>query len=106
MSRDYFTLDENYGNILKFIGISTEEVLKKAKLPQDLLSRKTTLMNIDEYQRFMDAIKTISNDITIPLKIGTIENIETFSPPVFAAYCSKNSLTCMRRLSKYKSRNH
>lgn len=59
-------------------------------------------LTTNEYIRLMEALKELSIDECTPIKIGTIENLETFSPPIFAAYCSKNALTCMKRLSTYK----
>ncbi len=97
-----FILDRKYGDLLKSVGISIREALKRAQLPEDILSHKIPAMTIEEYIRFMNALRELSPDSSTPIKIGTIKNIETFSPPIFAAYCSKNSLTCMKRLSKYK----
>ena len=102
MSKNYFILDKKYSDVLEKLGLNTKEVLKKAQLPQDLFNRKSPVMTIDEYIRFMESIKELSKDDSIPIKMGSIENVETFSPPIFAAYCSKNALTCMKRISKYK----
>ena len=102
MSKNYFILDKKYSDVLEKLGLNTQEVLKKAQLPQDLFNRKSPVMTIEEYIRFMESIKELSKDDSIPIKMGTIENLETFSPPIFAAYCSKNALTCMKRISKYK----
>lgn len=97
-----FILDRKYGDLLQSVGISIREVLKKAQLPEDILSHQVPAMTIEEYIRFMNALKELSPDSSSPINIGTIEAIETFSPPIFAAYCSKNALICMKRLSKYK----
>lgn len=102
MSKTCFILDKKYSDVLEKLGLNTREVLKKAQLPQDLFNRKSPVMTIDEYIRFMESIKELSKDDSIPIKMGSIENVETFSPPIFAAYCSKNALTCMKRISKYK----
>lgn len=102
MSKNYFILDKKYSSMLEKLGLNTQEVLKKAQLPQYLFSQKSPVMTIDEYIRFMESIKELSKNESIAIKIGTIENLETFSPPIFAAYCSKNALTCIRRISKYK----
>ena len=55
-----------------------------------------------EYIRLMEVMKELSVDEYAPIKLGTIENLETFSPPVFAAYCSKDAFTCLKRMSVYK----
>lgn len=102
MSKNYFILDKKYSDLLEKLGLNTQEVLKKAQLPQDLFNRKSPVMTIEEYIRFMESIKELSKDDSLAIKMGTIENLETFSPPIFAAYCSKNALTCMKRISKYK----
>ena len=36
------------------------------------------------------------------MELATTAQIETFSPPIFAAFCSKNGLVCIQRLAKYK----
>ena len=102
MSKNYFILDKKYSDLLEKLGLNTQEVLKKAQLPQDLFNRKSPVMTIEEYIRFMESIKELSKNDSLAIKMGTIENLETFSPPIFAAYCSKNALTCMKRISKYK----
>ena len=97
-----FILDNKYEKLLEYLGISVEETLKKAQIPEDIFSRKNPSMTAEEYFRFMESIDMLSSDQTTPLKLGTINQIESFSPPIFAAYCSKNALTCMRRLARYK----
>lgn len=97
-----FMVDRKYTDLLDSVGISAREVLRKSQLPEDLFSHKTPSMTISEYFRFMNAIHELSIDETTPIKIAMVENIETFSPPIFAAYCSKNALTCMKRIARYK----
>lgn len=102
MSKDIFIIDRKYISILEEACISISEVLKKADLPLDLLSHKTPSMNTEEYIRFMETIKDLSKNNELPIKISQLENLETFNPPIFAAYCSRNALMCMKRLSDYK----
>lgn len=102
MSNNRFILDRKFTDLIESVGISTIEALKKSNLPEDLFSHKIPSLTAIEYIRFMEALKELSIDECTPIKIGTIENIETFSPPIFAAYCSRNVLTCMKRLSTYK----
>ena len=54
MSKTYFILDKKYSDVLEKLGLNTKEVLKKAQLPQDLFNRKSPVMTIDEYIRFME----------------------------------------------------
>lgn len=50
----------------------------------------------------MQAIDAFSHDEQMPIRLAASEGIETFSPPIFAAYCSRNALMCLRRLAQYK----
>ena len=79
-----------------------EEVLKKAVLPEDLFARQAPSLTTEEYFRFMQAVDALSPDAQTPIRLATAENIESFSPPIFAAYCSRNGLTCLKRLAQYK----
>jgi len=98
----HFLIDKNYGAYLSAMGFSVEEVLKKAVLPEDLFARQAPSLTAEEYFRFMQAVDTLSPDDETPIKLAASDNIETFSPPIFAAYCSRNALTCLKRLAQYK----
>lgn len=102
MSNNRFILDRKFADLIESVGISITEALKRSDLPEDLFSHQIPSLTAFEYIRFMEALKELSIDDYTPIEIGTIENLETFSPPIFAAYCSKNALTCMKRLSTYK----
>ncbi len=98
----HFLLDKNYGAYLSTMGFSVEEVLKKALLPEDLFARQAPSLTVEEYFRFMQAIDALSPEEQTPIKLAASDRIETFSPPIFAAYCSRNGLTCLKRLAQYK----
>ena len=98
----HFLIDKNYGAYLSGMGFSMDEVLKKAMLPEDLFARQTPSLTADEYFRFMRAVDALSPDEQTPVRLATAEGIEAFSPPIFAAYCSRNALVCLKRLAQYK----
>lgn len=98
----HFLLDKNYGAFIAAKGFSVEAVLKKAELPGDLFARRSPSLTTGEYYRFMEAIDALSPDPETPVHLAVSENIESFSPPIFAAYCSRNGLTCLKRLAQYK----
>ena len=98
----HFLLDKNYGDYLTAKGISVEEVLKKAILPEDLFARQAPSLTAREYFRFMQAIDALSPEEQTPVRLAASDGIETFSPAIFAAYCSRNGLTCLKRLAQYK----
>ncbi len=97
-----FILDRRYKDLICSIGFNMTEVLRKANLPEDIFSHRTPSLTSTEYIKFMESISLLAPDDETALKIGLAENIETFSPPIFAAYCSKNACTCIERLARYK----
>ena len=50
----------------------------------------------------MTAIGELSDDDALLIKLSCTNKIEAFSPPIFAAYCSKNGAACIERLARYK----
>lgn len=86
----HFLIDKNYGTYLSEMGFSMDEVLKKAMLPEDLFARQTPSLTAEEYFRFMGAIDALSPDEQTLIRLAASEGIEAFSPPIFAAYCSRN----------------
>ena len=98
----HFLIDKNYGTYLSSMGFSMDEVLKKAMLPENLFARQAPSLTAVEYFRFMGAIDALSPDEQTPIRLAASEGIEAFSPPIFAAYCSRNALVCLKRLAQYK----
>ena len=98
----HFLLDKNYGGYLTAMGFSLDEVLKKAQLPGDLFAQQLPSLTAAEYFRLMRALDALMPDAQTPIRLASSENIAAFSPPVFAAYCSRNGLVCLRRLAQYK----
>ena len=98
----HFLIDKNYGDFLSAHGFSVEEILKKAALPEDLFARRDPSLTAEEYFRFMQAAEVLSPGEDTLVQLAAAENIESFSPPIFAAYCSRNALTCLKRLAQYK----
>ena len=99
---DKYILDGQYGKYLEMIGVRVGEALKKAGVPEDLFSRKKPVLDEADYYRFMDAVGSQITDPQMPIKVASADNIETFSPPIFAAYCSKNAKVCCERLARHK----
>lgn len=99
---DKYILDGQYGRYLEMIGVKVGEALKEAGVPEDLFSRNKPMLDEADYYAFMDAVGRQITDPRLPIAIASADNIESFSPPIFAAYCSKNGKVCMERLSRYK----
>ena len=97
-----FTVDPRWRLILKDIGVSENEVLKRAKLPLDLFSQKNATLSADEYFRLWQGLEQSLNDPSFPLRLGQMISTESFSPPIFASLCSPNLNVAMKRISQYK----
>lgn len=97
-----FTVDGRYGSMLAYYNIPIDEVLKKADLPGDVFAHQTVTMSEDDYYRFMGVVGEYVTDPEMPVRIATGAEIESFSPPIFASYCSKNGRVCIDRLARYK----
>lgn len=97
-----FILDEKFDDLIKHFGIDVSEMLKKAKVAEDIFLTKNPSMTKEEYFRFMDNLGKTIKSPEIIIKMATVEHIETFSPPIFASYSSNNGITCIERLSRYK----
>ncbi|MEM7736275.1 MAG: AraC family transcriptional regulator ligand-binding domain-containing protein, partial [Deinococcota bacterium] len=78
-------------------------VLHHASLPLDLLSRTSPMITGKEYFRLWDGLATVlRDDPTFPLDFATSITPETFSPPVFACFCSQNLHVAATRIAHYK----
>jgi len=97
-----YLVDGQYGSILERNGMKLSEVLKKAELPVGMFSSERVMMTSKEYRRFMDAIGALVSTPQDYIHMAAGEGIEMFSPPIFAAYCSKNGEECLERLARYK----
>lgn len=97
-----YVLDGRYKDLLQFHNINAEEVLKRAQLPSGALNHHIPTMTEAGYYRFIEAIDYLTCDDTLPIKLSCTDNIESFSPPIFASYCAKNGALCIERLAQYK----
>ncbi|WP_260205679.1 hypothetical protein [Lactobacillus acidophilus] len=59
-------------------------------------------MTEKQHYDFMSAISDQITNPFLPIKIATTDQIESFSPPIFAAYCSRNGNVFIKRLAQYK----
>lgn len=99
---NHYILDGRYKDLFKLFDLDVEIILKKAKLPEDILNHKSIKMYEKDYYQLLTVIGEISKDPELPIKMATTSQIESFSPPIYASYCSKNGEVCIERLSKYK----
>ncbi len=97
-----FVVDFGWQALLGDLGVSAQDVLRMANLPLDLFTRETPTLSTPEYFRLWDAIMNASGDSLFPLKVAQAFSAETFSPPLFACFCSRNLNTALDRLAQYK----
>jgi AraC-like DNA-binding protein len=102
MKEIQFTMNPGWVRVLEDLKIDVSEVLQRAALPLDLFSRKDSGLNTDAYFRFWQALEVVFNDHAFPLHLVRTISSEAFDPPIFAAYCSPNLNTALKRLSQFK----
>ncbi len=97
-----FPVEPAWRLLLKDLGVDERVVLRQAGLPEDLLSRTEAVMRTDEYFRLWESIEAEVDDPLFPIRLSEVIRAEHFMPALFAALCSPNFLTAIKRLSKYK----
>ena len=96
-----YVFDRQFGRLFERAGIDIRELLMGAHLPEDLFGRRNVMLSKEEYYRLMETAGRMAPE-GVALRIATEEGIETFSPPIFAAYCSNNAENFITRLAHYK----
>lgn len=97
-----FPMDVGWQALLKDLGLRPEHVLRRAALPEDLLSRGKQPLSTQDYFHFWRALETESGDAMFPLRVIETLTTESFSPPLFAALCSPDLIKATQRLATYK----
>jgi AraC-like DNA-binding protein len=87
---------------IKDLGVRPDDVLRRARLPEDLFSRENARLRTDEYFRLWAALEAEAGDPALPLRMGQLVSPEGFHPPIFAALCSPDLSVAARRLAQYK----
>lgn len=102
MSHKY-PIDMGWPVLFKDMDISPQDVLRHARLPLDLLSRKSPTVTAEEYFRLWDGLAHVMRDEqAFPLRLAQAVTVESFSPPIFACFCSTNLNLALKRLAHYK----
>lgn len=97
-----FIVNGQYQQLLKQNGCDIGKVLKAAKLPENLFTHEQIRVTEQEYYTLMNVIANQATDQQTLLNLSTFNGIETFSPPIFAAYCSEDGMKFIERLGQYK----
>ncbi len=97
-----FTINPGWQIILNDAGVDSSNVLRRASLPDDFFSHEGILISTDEYFRLWEAIEVEAGDPDIAFRIGSGVSAESFDPPIFAALCSPDFNTAIKRIADYK----
>jgi AraC-like DNA-binding protein len=89
--------------VIKDLGVRPEDVLRRARLPENLFSTDNVRLTTEEYFRLWAALEAEAGDDPLPLRIAPLISPEGFHPPLFAALCSPDLSVAARRLAQYKT---
>nr|WP_244507268.1 AraC family transcriptional regulator ligand-binding domain-containing protein [Pseudomonas panipatensis] len=78
-------MDIGWQALLKVLGLQPSHVLRRAGLPEDLLSREGQQLVTADYFRFWRALEVEAGGAMFPLRIVETVSAESFDPPLFAA---------------------
>jgi AraC-like DNA-binding protein len=98
-----YALDSTWRPLLKDLGVSPANVLRRAGLPEDLLTRGEVRLEAADFHRFWAGLEAELGDPLFPLRVCQAVRSETFSPALFAALCSPNFLVAVQRIARYKA---
>ena len=97
-----FAVSPGWKLLLKDAGLNADRVLRRAGLPGDLFSRQAASLNTEGYFRLWQAMDEECGEDVLALRIARTATVEAFDPPLFAAMCSPDLNTALRRLSQHK----
>jgi AraC-like DNA-binding protein len=97
-----FTLDPNFKALLQDLGLPPARVLRRARLPGDLLARGPAVISTEDYYRLWEAIAAEGGERSLAVEIGRAISVEHFSAPIFAALCSPNLEIAAERMATHK----
>ncbi len=98
-----YRLDPALRFALGEIGLSPENVLRRACLPHDLLAREAPQVSIEDFFRFWQAIGDEAGTLSAAINLGRIGAVEGFSPVLMAALASPNLIVAAQRIAQYKN---
>ena len=97
-----FRLHGTLGRRLEELGVSPVSVLRRAGLPIGLFDQGKILVTTEEMFALYNAVREISDDPAIGLKLGSEERPERYSPVAIAALYSRSFGDALKRIARYK----
>jgi AraC-like DNA-binding protein len=83
--------------------VSAPNVLRRAGLPGDLLTRPSVRLAARDFHRFWEGLDAECEDPLLPLRLNRVIRSEQFSPVLFAALCSPDLQVAAQRVARYKA---
>jgi AraC-like DNA-binding protein len=100
--RNQVFLDRGWLILLRDLGIQPENVLRRAKLPEDLIHQENLRLSVEDYCRLWEALDEEAADPSLPIRLAEAISMEAFHPPIFAALCSPDLTVAVKRIAEYK----
>lgn len=97
-----FVLDLGWPVLLERLRVAPDALLRAAALPPDLLTRQRPSVDAAGFDRLWRAMAACVDHPAPGLIVGRAVQPDSFSPPVFAAFCSPDLATALERLSLFK----
>ncbi|HTP27742.1 MAG TPA: AraC family transcriptional regulator ligand-binding domain-containing protein [Anaeromyxobacteraceae bacterium] len=96
------TLERAWGVALRDLSVEPQNVLRRARLPVDLLGQDPARVTVPEYFALFDALQAEAGDPTFAIRLGSAVTPQAFHPLIFAALCCADLATAVRRIDDYK----
>jgi len=87
---------------LEELGVSPVTVLRQAGLPMGLFDQSKAWVTTEEMFGLYGAIREVSGDPAIGLKLGSERRIERYDPIAIAALCARSFRDALDRMARYK----
>lgn len=101
---DKFVIPPNWKVLFKDLGLNLQVVLGYAELPLGLFEQKKVQLSPSQYFQLWQGIDKAAQvqGIELGLKLAEVMSFESFDVPIFAAICSPNLNSAIKRLQEYK----
>src|ERR1700743_3139036 len=98
---DRFRVSSVLPRKLKELGISSQDVLRRAGLPTAAFAQERVLFTTEELFAVYRAISELNHDPAMGLKLGTEGRTERYDPVAIVALCSGSFRDALQRMSRY-----
>ena len=97
-----FAIQPAWRVVLRDLGISEAEVLRRASLPSDLFSLEAPTLQPAEYFRLWEVLEQVAGLPALPVRIGEALTVEGFDALLLAILSSADLDTALDRLRRFK----